>query len=400
MNVAMIDPSLFTWPYDSELALALRRAGHEVLLYGSESRLREQHPGAARQLLRNHFYRDFQQKQWLSFSRTVTRIAKGIDHIFSMRQLADEFSRVRPDVIHFQWTPLPVVDHSFLPALRSIAPLVLTVHDSTPFNGTPRSFVQNWGARTIARGFDRVIVHTRTAVERIAAQGVERRKITIIPHGPLQLPAKPATSGDSRDDGKVRLLFFGKIQPYKGLDLLLKALATMPDAFANRWTLRVVGEPYMDVNPLLELARESGIHDRIEFDFRFVMESEIAGLFTAADLLVMPYRAIDASGVLMSSLAAGLPIVASRLGAFSELLTDGQHGRLFEPEDVAALASALTDLIGNPASLAYMGLQVRRLFSDIPDWDEIARRTAQLYAGARDADAAASTAIDAQNRAP
>lgn len=400
MQIAMIDPSLFTWPYDSELALALRRAGHDVVIYGSESRLSGQDSSAAGGLLRNHFYRDFHRRQWFGFSRALALAAKGINHIVSMKRLVSELSRTRPDAIHFQWTPLPVVDRWFLPQLKSIAPLVLTVHDSNPFNGTPRPSLQRWGAQTIACGFDRIIVHTRAAVERVAAQGVDRGRINVVPHGPLNVPSTPVAGNAPSAGDKVRLLLFGKIKPYKGLDLLLQALAALPENLRDRWSLRVVGEPHMDVEPLVAQAQQSGIADRIDFDFRFVEESEIPALFAAADVLVMPYREIDASGVLMSSLAAGLPIVASRMGLFAEMLVDGQHGRLVTPENVDDLSSALAGLIANPASLPYMGLQVRRLVADIPGWDEIARRTSTIYADANQAVSQAALEPDISGRTP
>lgn len=383
MHVAMIDPSLFTWPYDCELALALRRAGHEVLIYGSDSRLNGQARGDASSLLRNHFYQGFHQKRWLSFSRAATLVAKGLNHIVSMGRLVRDLSESRPDAIHFQWTPLPVVDRSFLPRLRAIAPLVLTVHDSTPFNGTPNSSLQNLGARSIAREFDRIIVHTRAAVDRVAAQGVDRGRINVIPHGPLSLPAASEVHGSPAGSPKVRLLIFGKIKPYKGLDVLLPALANLPEDLRDRWHLHVVGEPHMNVDAIVQLAKQCGVDDRVTFDFRFVKEEEIPQLFSSSDLLVMPYREIDASGVLMSALAAGLPIVASRLGLFAEMLIDGQHGRLVEPGNMGELSGALAALIGNPTLLPYMGLQVRRLAANVPDWDEIAHLTSRLYADAR-----------------
>ena len=380
MRVAIIDPSLFTWPYDAELGLALQREGHEVAIYGTSGSPPAE---AAAPLLRPHFYRAVERLRRLPLPHGAVSIAKGLSHVVSMARLVRVLEAQAPDVIHFQWTPLPFVDLRFLPLLRRLAPLVLTVHDSRPFNGNPRSQLQNWGATTIVGRFDQLIVHTCAARDQLAADGIDSRRINVVPHGPLTLPAPPDLANDTpRGTSRTRLLFFGKIKPYKGLDVLIEALAAMPTDLRDRWQLRVVGEPYMDVEPLRTVAQQSGIADQIHFDLRFIPDAEIPLLFAAADLLVLPYRQIDASGVLMMSLSSGLPIVASRLGLFAEVLRDGQHGRLVDPGNPQSLATALGDLIGNPGALPYMGLQVRRLGAEWPDWDEIARRTARIYATA------------------
>ncbi len=380
MRIALIDPSLFTWPYDAELALALRSAGNDVTIYGRA--LEGAGGGVAGEMLQRHFYRAL-DSDWIGrLPRSIFLIFKGLNHFVSMLALLRVLRSDPPDVIHFQWTPLPAMDRWFVAALRRIAPTILTVHDSAPFNNNPRSLVQRWGATRILPRFDHLIVHTRAAAQRVESYGVDARCVSVIPHGLLggdiAVPHRD-TFRERDDEDIVRILLFGKIKPYKGLDVLLQAIASLPPEIMRRCKVRVVGAPYMDMAPLINFAKSTGIERNVEFDLRFVDDQEIPGILARADIMVMPYREIDASGVLMMALSAGLPIVASRIGLFAELLQDGEHGRLVPVEDWQALAAALSELIADPALRVHMGKRVLALRASIPDWHEIANKTVRLY---------------------
>jgi glycosyltransferase involved in cell wall biosynthesis len=291
--------------------------------------------------------------------------------------------RLQPEIIHFQWAPLPAVDRMFLPQIRRIAPTVLTVHDSAPFNDNPRSVLQRIGAIGIMNSFDRLVVHTNRARQRLVGHGLPPDKIAVIPHGVLESgPSHLSSHADRGRDEPVTLLLFGKLKPYKGADVLIRALAAMPAGARARCRLRIVGKPYMDVEPLFALAKELQVDSNIVWDLRFVADDELERIFTQADIIVMPYREIDASGVLMVALSAGVPIVASRIGLFAEMLEDGQHGRLVAPGDDAALARALGDLVENAGERRRISDNVRYLRSSIPDWRNIAAQTVDLYRSA------------------
>src|ERR1700712_4371484 len=116
MKVALIDPSLFTWPYDAALALGLSSVGHQVTVFGKP--LVAADAGPAHALLAPHFYRSLAQPFAQRLPRPVFMGLKGGSHILAMQRLVSELRALKPDVIHFQWTPLPAVDRWFLPALR------------------------------------------------------------------------------------------------------------------------------------------------------------------------------------------------------------------------------------------------------------------------------------------
>ena len=130
------------------------------------------------------------------------------------------------------------------------------------------------------------------------------------------------------------ILFFGLLRPYKGIDVLLEAFRSVEGA-----ELWIAGMPRMPVEPL-----QAAAGPNVRFVPRFVGDDEIPALFRRADIVVLPYREIDQSGVLYTALAFGKPLVLSRVGGFPEL---GDVARLVEPGDAASLATALNELVAD-----------------------------------------------------
>jgi glycosyltransferase involved in cell wall biosynthesis len=135
----------------------------------------------------------------------------------------------------------------------------------------------------------------------------------------------------------------------------------------------------MPMGPLLDLAEAEGVADRFVFELRFVDDAEIPAIFRRADVVVFPYREIDASGVLMTAISAQRPVIATAIGGFAELLRDGETGLLVPPGDPLALARALARIVDDGElrwSLAAAAAQLRH---ELPRWSDIAANTLALY---------------------
>jgi glycosyltransferase involved in cell wall biosynthesis len=360
LKIALIDPSLFTIPYDAKLADALGELGHYVTVYGEARRPGEEPTEFER--LRPLFYSELLRLGTAHWTRPAVRLAKGALHWRAMRRLVDDLRTMSPDIIHFQWSPLPAVDRLFLRKLRRLAPVVLTAHDSHPFNGTP-SRLQHLGAIGILREFDSVIVHTEEARARLSSFGVPAGRLVRIPHG-LLYEAHPVAPYEVKSAERVRFLLFGKLKHYKGADVLIEAFRRLPPDLQSRIEVQIVGKPYMDVTPLHEAAL--GLGAGVRLDFRFVSDDEMNDLLGQTDVIVFPYREIDVSGVLMAALRHGRPIIASRIGGFGELLVDGRHGLLVPPGDAVGLAMAMAQLCTQPQTRSEMGAAVAELSTAIP----------------------------------
>jgi len=379
MKIAMIDPSGFTLPYDHCLSNALGCKNCKVLLVTTNLPIGPW----------NNINTYERQAHYYPIVKRVTKAKlriylKGFEHPFDMKRLIDNLRNWRPDIIHFQWLPLPLIDRFFLGQFRRIAPLVLTMHDTKPFHGSPSSLLQLVGLKAAYSKFDHFIVHTQYSKEELLKQlGLPETRVTVIPHGVFDYYRELIRDEQMKKQlpeiaGKKRVLFFGVLKPYKGVDVLLKAFAQIPASVAEEAVLELVGYPKMPIEPLHSLAKQLGIAHRVIWDLRYVEEKEVAIYFADADIIVLPYRRIDQSGVLMVALDFGKPVVASCVGGFAEIIKDGVHGFLVEPGNPDALSFALTRVLEDDLLRAQIANAIKRLAKELT-WDQIAERTLCLY---------------------
>lgn len=145
-----------------------------------------------------------------------------------------------------------------------------------------------------------------------------------------------------------RLLFFGIVRPYKGLDVLLRALAEL-DGVA----LTVAGEFWGGIDGTRELISALGLGERVELRPGYVPAAEVPALFARADALVLPYRTATASQNVFMAFEHGVPVIATRAGTLADHVREGVDGLLCEPGDAASLAGALRRFYapGEPARL-------------------------------------------------
>jgi glycosyltransferase involved in cell wall biosynthesis len=263
--------------------------------------------------------------------------------------------------------------------VRQSRPVVLTVHDTTPFNGAGVSGLQVRGLGASLREADAIIVHTDGARRALMTRGVPEAKISIIPHGPMFLHHIPAPVHD-KVPGRWRVVLFGRLQSYKGIDVLIEALGRIPAGARERLEVIVAGEVLMPIDPLLARAAVLGIAaPTLQFRLGRLSGQAMADLLGSADTFVLPYRAIEASGVLFLVASMRKWIVASALGAFVDALGDSaaSSGTLVEAGNPDHLAAALLDSVGRRPSATGMAWA--------PAWDEIGERTAALYSRLIDA---------------
>jgi len=363
MRVQLIDPSAFTPPYDRALAAALVRVGADVelltsrFLYGAA-------PAAEGYRVDERFYRRSAKRGLEAPGRRAFKLAEHLPDMVRLRRAVDA------DVAHYQWLTVPGLDAHLLPSKR---PRVMTAHYILPPEPSRRQVAS---ARRLFGRMDAVIAHSEHGAARLREEiGLEPDRVRVIPHGafdylrrlPEEEPLPPELEGA---EGPV-ILFFGLLRPYKGLDTLLEAFRLLDGA-----ELWIVGNPRMDVAPLRSAAQEAA--GRVRFVTRFVGDAEIPAIFRRADIVVLPYRDAEHSGVLYTGLAFGKPLVLSAVGGFPELAATGA-ARIVPPEDPPALASALGDLAGDEAARSELASASGRAAAGPYSWEAIGRQTLSLY---------------------
>jgi glycosyltransferase involved in cell wall biosynthesis len=375
LHVLLVDASLFTAPYDAALTEGLLANG--VLPTWA---VRPTRPGD-RQEIPGEYVDDFFYKRIERLTFLPARVrtaAKGLAHALGLARLVARVLVRRPDVVHFQWLVVPPLDALAIRLIALRCPVILTVHDTVPFNGEQLSLLQNLAFDWPLKLSQRLIVHTREGRDRLVGRGVPDGKVAVIPHGPLQLPGAKADPADEAGaplplarDGRITFVLFGEIKPYKGPDLLVEAVSRLPGPLRDRARVIIAGRPRMDLAPLLARIAELGLASTVELWARRLSEPEMGELFALADCFVFPYRQIDASGVYFLTKGLGRWLIASQVGIFAEEMQDGVQGALIPPEDVPALTEALAAAIDRRPRPAGS--------SPGSSWADIGRATRQLY---------------------
>ncbi|MBL7488617.1 glycosyltransferase family 4 protein [Frankia sp. AgB1.9] len=213
--------------------------------------------------------------------------------------------------------------------------------------------------RAVLRRADAVLVHTDAEATRAATLTTAPVRVAAMaPHlwaaETRRVHPSPSRPETRLDEPTRRLLFFGLVRPYKGLDVLLRALAAGPEDVA----LTVAGEFWGGAEQTRALVAELGLAGRVELRPGYVDAADVPGLFAAADALVLPYRAGTASQNVDLAHLHGLPVVATTVGTLPAAVADGVDGLLVAPDDPAALAAALRRLY-EPGVLAALTAKVR-----------------------------------------
>jgi glycosyltransferase involved in cell wall biosynthesis len=362
VRVDVVDPSAYAPPYDHELCAALARAGAEVELVTSAFAYGPV-PEPAGYALRRAFYRRVPASSRPRL-RSAAKLAQHVPDLLRYCRAARA-----ADVVHLQWLPIEPLDAALLPRGPR---LVTTAHEVLPRSGRPG---EAWGRRRLYARADAVVAHTEQGRARLVGEvGLDPAKVHVIPHGVFDYltrqPDERPLPAELAAVTKPVVLCLGVWRPYHGIDVLLRAWAGIEDA-----ELWVAGLPKMPVQPLRDLAPPG-----VRLLPRFVTDPELPAFFRRADLVVMPYRAIEASGVLFTALAFGRPILATDVGAFADVARAGA-AEVVPPEDPGALHAALARLLADPAAREHLAAGARAAAAGPYSWDAVAAQTLALYRG-------------------
>jgi glycosyltransferase involved in cell wall biosynthesis len=270
-----------------------------------------------------------------------------------------------------QWAVVRPLDRRFYRRLAAAGiPVVFTAHDPLPnVGGTAR----RRSVAATARSFARVICHSewgrRALVERC---GVAAGRVRVIPHGAFgYLRDEPEVPPPATAAGPVAALP-GILRPYKGADVLVRAWPAVREVVPEA-TLVIAGRAMMDV------AAFGRPGPGVELVDRFLSDAELAALLRRADVVVLPYRRIDSSGVLFAALAFGRALVLSDVGSFRELHDEHGIGVLVPPGDAGALATAVAGVLSDAGRRAALAAASERAAAGPFAWELVARRHEELY---------------------
>lgn len=224
-------------------------------------------------------------------------------------------------------------------------------------------------------GYDFLLPTTQHAAGLLQGLSIPRERIRVVPNGVDTRTFAPRRV--SRLFDGPTLIGGGRFEPWKGLDVLLRAAAQIKSEFPDMRVL-LVGEGPEEPR-LRALARDLGLGERVVFR-PTVDHRALPDLFNAADVAVVPvYANVGVSNVLQEAMACGRPVVASSIPGVVEFLEPGRSGLRFAPGDVAGLAEHLRALLGDPGLRESLGSEARRLVVERFSIGAVVERTVSVY---------------------
>lgn len=293
-----------------------------------------------------------------------------------LRRLQAAIDTLQPDLVHFTGPHLWNVGLVRRLAGRGVA-TVHTIHDLDPHAGARGGrllYLWNW---LIGRSASHLLVHGRVYRERLLKQGLDAGQVTATPLLHLFLSYgdghTPRQSDPPTDSTAPLALFFGRLERYKGVDILLEAYGRL-----------AAGEtPRQSPQPRLILAGPGQLADfwpgalpgGVELRNGLIEDHEARRLFQRCSLVVLPYIDATQSALVAAAYYFGKPVLVTRSGALPEYVIEGRTGFIVEPNDPAGLARTLAAALADRGRLQAMG-EAGRAWYDC----ERAQETADLLA--------------------
>ncbi len=267
--------------------------------------------------------------------------------------------RLRPDIIHAVLESFAGLALVFCQFLVPSAKRILTCQSTNTTLFIP----------LLHRSSDRVTAISSVLMER--GKNFGREDMTLISNGISYSEIEHACQVGKREPG--RILFVGRLEPMKGVDTLLEAYASMSIGDSH---LKIVGDG-SQCSSLERLSRELGIADRVSFA-GYLSPPALYAEFASAEIFAGLSRSEAFGNVFLEAQAAGLAVVATKVGGIPDIVADGETGLLIPPDDSSAAAAALTCLLADTDKrqrFAQAGMAHAKQY----DWSVIAQRYAQVY---------------------
>jgi glycosyltransferase involved in cell wall biosynthesis len=300
----------------------------------------------------------------------------------------------KPKLFHILWNnKFAVLDRTLLMLYYRVLGkrIVLTAHN---VNAGQRDGDDDFTNRLTLRIqyllADHIFVHTEQMRKVLQADfGITPAKVSVIPFGiNSTVPNTALTSREARQrlglsDSQKVVLFFGNIAPYKGLEYLVEAMASLASS-APDYRLIIAGKPKSCASYWEAIQRRiycAELHFCVIERIEYVPDADTEIYFKAADLLVLPYVYIFQSGVLFLGYNFGLPVIASDVGSLREDIVEGRTGFVCKPRDPIDLAKAIETYFSSELcrGLAARRQEIRDFANEKYSWTKAGEITRAVY---------------------
>ncbi len=278
-------------------------------------------------------------KEVKTFNSKTEFILRSLN-IANFFKIINVINKFNPDFIY---TPMGNAWDRFIIPFCHCKHTVKTIHDVILHKGED-SFIRKTRRKLLNYTAEKYVILSNTFKDTLVKQGVSESNIIIIPHAVF----KGYNKGPIFEDYKQynRILFFGRIVKYKGIEVLLSAMKNIsmmnPDII-----LSVVGNG--DIQPYNSLIVDCA--KNVELHIGWVEDADVANHFEHVDMIIVPYTHASQSGVIPLSYAFGKPVVATRIGGLPEQVVEGKTGVIVPADNIQSLSDEILALYKSPEKL-------------------------------------------------
>jgi glycosyltransferase involved in cell wall biosynthesis len=251
-------------------------------------------------------------------------------------------------------------------------PSVSTIHDPIRHVGEESALYAGLAGFEVALA-DRIIVLSQAYRKSLFRFGKPESKVDVLPLGKLG-----SSESFCAIPNRGQILFLGRIERYKGIDILLDAFRTVRKG-RPELSLVIAGRGEL-TKKLSNIKATEGI----KIYNRWLLEEELDQLCLASDLVVLPYIQATQSGVVAKAQALGRPVIVTNVGGLAEQIENGSTGCIIPFNNANALAQAIEDMLLDKKRLSEMGRAAWSLYKKKYSWDNIASQAIEVYERARE----------------
>lgn len=367
--------------YDFGLMMGLGRLGNDVTLYTSEPLLFD--ITSNKNLKVNLAYK--------GLFGTKNKFLMLLHYIKGTFKSLNDSRRRKVKIIHFQIYAITYLESFVVWLTKKMGfKLIVTIHDVESFNKQNRKKLTSFFYNSV----DKIIVHNNVSyntilniIEEYSNSEEIKTKCNIIPHGsyigmlPKKMEKHAAKKVFNLENDTFTFLFFGQIKKVKGLDILLKAYSKFLKKTNKKVKLIIAGKVWKDDAEIYDkIIQEENLKNDLIMDIKYIPDSDIVKYYSAADCIVLPYKKIFQSGVLLMAQSYKVPVIVSDLPGMTEIVENLKNGFIFESESVDDLVISMEKVISCDDLNSICENAYNKLLEKY-NWDVIAEKQAAVMLG-------------------
>ncbi len=300
--------------------------------------------------------------------KSITLSSTGIigkKEIFNFISVIRILKNIKPDIIHISGMHFWIFGLYHFIKNKNV---FLTLHDVNQHEGE-RNLINILINKIHIKLAKHIFVHGEKLRNILIMKGYPENAISVIKHGDYSFFAK--YKKDIPEDGSI--LFFGRIQDYKGIQYLIEAVPQIKKQIPDVNVIIAGRGNFAKYNSLIQTS------ENFEIINKFIPDEVVGELFQRASVVVLPYIEGSQTGIIPIAYSFKKPVIVTNVGSISEVVEDGVTGFIVPPRDSRALADAIINILKDDDLRKRMGENAYRKMKEELSWDKIAEKTIETY---------------------